>query len=181
LSPQQAIGFASPNSGSRPGGAQSPRWKMPDWAQAVINNARFGAVFALFPLCVKGFSWVEDQLSTSAIHEITVWLKSAGDFAAKQTLSFSLSRFHNQLFGDKQFRKKCFARTLLFSLIAFLLVFFEKFVSLFSTAHIDAKASLFDAASLTQLFLLIVLPIDFIGVGVTRKLAARASNNISFK
>ena len=154
---------------------------MPDWAQPLLTNARFGAFIATFLLCIKVFSWVEEQLSTNARQEITVWLKSAGDFAAKQTLSFNLLRFHNQLFGDKQFSGKCMSRTLLFSLFAFMFVSFERSASVFSTALIDAKASLFNAAILALLFLLLVLPINFTGIGVTRKLAAMASDDVGFK
>jgi hypothetical protein len=69
------------------------------------------------------FAWVEDRLSVSVKQEITAWLKAACNFAERQTLSFSLLRFHIELFGDKQLSVKCVVRTILFSLTSFLLVF----------------------------------------------------------
>src|SRR5262245_37389714 len=106
---------------------------MPDLAQAVIPNiARFGVVFGLYPLCFKVFAWVKDRLSINAKAEISAWLKSTGNFAANQIFSFNLSRFHSQLFGDKQFSWKCVKRTMLFSFISFIVVFFPVFAELAS-------------------------------------------------
>jgi hypothetical protein len=43
-----------------------------------------------------------ETLSHNVKEEISVWLKSASDFAAHQTLSFNLSRFHMPTFTMKK-------------------------------------------------------------------------------
>ncbi|HEY4847628.1 MAG TPA: tetratricopeptide repeat protein [Methylocella sp.] len=174
---------------------------MPDWVQGVIPNIpRFGAVFALFPVCFKVFAWVEDRLSINAKEEISAWLKSTGNFATTQILAFNLSHFHSQLFGDKQFSVKCFVRTLLFSIISFVIVFFSAFVEFLTFLSKYQKNELlitvpgqrpalwpaWDAGLavivyLSLLFIFVVLPLDFLGVGLTRELARRAKDDIGLK
>jgi hypothetical protein len=97
---------------------------MPNWAQEILNNHPWlaGAV-GLAAGCYGVFAWIEDRLSANARQEIPVWLKSAGDFAASHTLSFNLSHFHSQLFGDKQFSAKCWIRTLFFHSSRFFNIF----------------------------------------------------------
>src|SRR5208283_2027611 len=89
----------------------------PDWAKAVAP------LFALSLVCYQVFAFVEDRLSTSAKQDITVWLKSVGDFSSR-TLSLNLLQFHNILFGDSQFSTKCAVRTIFFSFVAVFIVFF---------------------------------------------------------
>jgi hypothetical protein len=75
---------------------------MQEWAQELLHSHPWAAAaLGLAVTCYKVFAWVEDRLSANAKREISVWLQSARDFAARQTLSFSLSRFHSQLFGDE--------------------------------------------------------------------------------
>jgi hypothetical protein len=67
---------------------------MPEWAQELLHDhPQLVVAFTLAPLCYRVFAWVEDRLSANAKQELSVWLKSVGDFATKQTLSFNLSRF----------------------------------------------------------------------------------------
>jgi hypothetical protein len=132
---QQAIGYASGT--SNVGQRTEPEWKMLEWAPQPLRNwvqellkahPEFAWVIGLALLaywCYKVFGWVEDRLSSDAKQAIIVWLKSARDFAANQTLSFSLSRFHSALFGDRQLSIKCLIRTTLFSLTSFLLIFLQ--------------------------------------------------------
>jgi tetratricopeptide (TPR) repeat protein len=175
---------------------------MPELVQEFIPNIpRISAVFALFPVCFKVFAWVEDRLSANAKQEISAWLKSTGDFATNQISAFNLSHFHSQLFGDKQFSIKCGARTLLFSLISFSIIFFPiifGFVTLFfkneqtkilfampGQAQVPVVSNWTGGLSgiivLLFTFTLIVLPLDFVGIGVTRALAIRAKNDIGLK
>jgi hypothetical protein len=173
---------------------------MPDLLQGILTNIpRLGAVLALYPLCFKLFAWIEDRLSTDAKAEISAWLKSTGNFAANQIISFNLFHFHSQLFGDKQFSWKCFNRTILFSFTSFIFVFFPVIVYLgvFLLKNQETKIVITlpfyktvignwtgDLSALTGfllLFTLVVLPLDFIGIGVTRTLAKRAKDNIGLK
>jgi hypothetical protein len=115
-----------------------PGWQMPELVQELLANIpRFGAVAALFPVC-SVFAWVEDRLSVHAKEEISAWLKSTGNFAEDQILSFNLSHFHVRLFGDKQFSLKCIMRTTLFSFISYVLIFtplFVEFIALLFNTH----------------------------------------------
>jgi hypothetical protein len=166
---------------------------MPEWAQQVIPNVpRIVAVLSLYPACFMVFAWVEDRLSVSVKQEITTWLKTAGDFAANQTLSFNLLRFHSELFGDKQLSVKCLVRTTaVFSFASFFLVFFPYFmIYLLYTPKLPVVTERIkiheDALTFIEEFYLvsfifIVLPLDFFGVYVTRKLASLAGNNVNVK
>ncbi len=167
---------------------------MPAWMQEIIHNypnlAPLAPVLGLCVTCYTVFAFVEDRLSVSAKQEITAWLKSTGDFAANQALSFNLLRFHSKLFGDKQLSIKCLMRTTLFSLTSFLLVFLP-YIIIFSIyiprLPLIAKANKFFGGDIYTAveklffvtFILFVLPLDFLGVAVTRKLASLAGNNVS--
>jgi hypothetical protein len=178
---------------------------MPDLVQGVIPNLpRFGVVFALFPLCFKVFAWVEDRLSISAKEEISAWLKSTEKYATNQILLSTLSHFHGHLFGSKQFSVKCVVRTILFSFISYILIFSPLFIGfvtfIFNTQEIKETKFLvtfpWQAKSpmsgdwiggvsgiivLLLLFVFVILPLDFVGIGVTRALAMRAKNDIGLK
>jgi tetratricopeptide (TPR) repeat protein len=171
---------------------------MQDLVQELIHIVtRFGAVIALFPASFKIFAWVEDRLSIKAKAEISAWLKSTGNVAENQIFSFNLSRFHNQLFGSKQFSLSCVKRSILFSFISYVLIMLHTWAS---QAFIIYKYGIFPLSnnyitvslSGTQavliyiiifllLFILIVFPLDFLGIGVTRNLATRAKNHIGLK
>jgi tetratricopeptide (TPR) repeat protein len=171
---------------------------MSDFVQELIHHIpRFGAVVALFPVCFKVFAWVEDRLSITAKQDISAWLKSTGNIATSQILSFNLSLFHSQLFGDKQFAFKCFKRSILFSFLSFFLIslpavawqafiIFKYGILPLSNDYITVSLSgpqavLIFFSLLILLFVLIVFPLDFLGIGVTRKLAARAKNDVGLK
>ncbi|MGH6801513.1 MAG: hypothetical protein ACRECZ_08895, partial [Methylocella sp.] len=99
---------------------------LPNSAQELLKNypqlAWVIGLGALAYWCYKVFAWVEYRLSTNAKQEITVWLKSTGNFATNQILAFNLSHFHSQLFGYKQFSVKCIIRTILFSFISYVMI-----------------------------------------------------------
>jgi len=163
---------------------------MPDWAPEIIHNAsRLVAVLSLYPACYTVFAWVEDRLSASVKQEITAWLKSAGDFAKQHTLSFNLLRFHSELFGDKQLSIKCIVRTFLFSLSSFLIVLFPYIIAIiiyipnvmFGTDKFKIYADTLLIEFFIISFIFLVLPLDWLGVYVTRKLASRAGNSVTFK
>jgi len=168
---------------------------MPDWAPEMIHNVpRLVAVLSLYPASYKVFAGVEDRLSVSVKQEISAWLKSAGDFAAQHTLSFNLLRFHSELFGDKQLSVKCLVRTTLFSLASYVLVFIPHIIDIFKyipnlplvtgpfraiTLHDNAYIFYLEIFLLS--FILIVLPLDFLGVAVTRKFASITGDNVTLK
>jgi hypothetical protein len=167
---------------------------MPDWMQEIIHNdprlVALGLITGTYTGCYNIFAWVEDSLSVSAKQGITAWLKSTGDFAANQALSFNLSRFHSKLFGDKQLSVKCVARTTLFSLISFLLVYLPDIISYsIYIPHMSIgndAVKIHDAYTVVEelffvSFILLVLPLDFCGVAVTRKLVSLAGNNVTLR
>jgi hypothetical protein len=162
--------------------------RMPDWAQELLRNHPWAAAaLGVAVTCYKVFGFVEDRLSANAKHEISGWLQSARDFAARQTLSFNLSRFHSQLFGDKQTSLKCCKKVFLFSLISFLLIFLPAIIqttfSILTHNHIPISvghqtfyigslgAAMCVIAFYLLMFALFVFPLDFLGVSITRSLA----------
>jgi hypothetical protein len=158
--------------------------------EKIHNHPNLVTVLGLCGTCYGVFNFVENSLSVSAKQEITAWLKSTGDFATKLTLSFNLLRFHSQLFGDKQLSIKCLMRTTLFSLTSFLLVFLTYII--IASIYIPRlplvpEADKFFGGDIYIVFeelffvtfILFVLPLDFLGVAVTRKLASLAGNNVS--
>ena len=165
---------------------------MSDGMQEVIHSVpRFGAVIALFPVCYKAFAWVEDRLSSVVKQDITVWLKSAGDFASVHTLSFNMLRFHSELFGERQFTIKCAFRTGLFCFISFALVFGPEIITymlyipnipvVFEGLKIHDNAVTLILEMLLALYILVIFPLDFLGVGATRMLSSLAGDSVSIK
>jgi len=171
---------------------------MPEWAQELLrNHPQLVVAITLATTCYAVFAWLEDRLSADAKKELTAWLKSVGDIASTQSLSLNLSRFHCQLFGEKQFSIKCFLSALLFSFLSFFLMSFATLMWQISVAntyekipissdevHISVSAFqwiVITVVMLLLMFLIIVFPLDFMGIGITRRLASRVRNDISLK
>jgi len=99
---------------------------MPNWdyvlIQRTVSLAIACSIVCTFVYNVFAFS--EDRLSINVKESISIWLKSTGNSANKQILSFNLARFHGQLFGDKQFSLKCVRRSIILSFISFFLMSF---------------------------------------------------------
>jgi tetratricopeptide (TPR) repeat protein len=140
----------------------------------------YAVVLSAFPVCFKVFAWVEDQLSANAKHEVTSWLKSVAKYAAGAK-QFDLLKFHSKLFGDHFFDRKCLRRTLFFSFLAYSFILLPSMYFFFTTAGRPAAANFIDLCFMLALFLVVIFPLDFCGVVVTRKLSAVAGTNFTIK
>jgi tetratricopeptide (TPR) repeat protein len=148
------------------------QWLLKEFPHAVVLSA--------FPVCFKVFGWVEDQLSASAKHEVTEWLRSVAKYAAGAK-HFDLLDFHNKLFGERYFDSKSLRRTLLFSFIAYLFVLLPSMYFSVSQYYGKLTANCVDLILMLIIFVFIVFPLDLCGVALTRKLSVIAGHTFTIK